>query len=159
MYLREWTKMPTGQLPLFFIFLLGMASRNNILTAAAGILLVMQVMALERFYSLLENRAIDLGLLFLTLAILVPFATGKITLRHIVLFLCSPAGLITAVGGALAALLNTRGVLLLTREPHVIGAIILGALISITFLGGIPVGPVMAAGIASVLLQVFRSFF
>ena len=97
-------------------------------------------------------------MLFLTLAILVPFATGKITLRHIVLFLCSPAGLITAVGGALAALLNARGVLLLTREPHVIGAIILGALISITFFGGIPVGPVMAAGIASVLLQVFRSF-
>jgi len=151
--------MPTGQLPLFFVFLLGMATRNNILTAAAGILIIMQALGLERLFSILENRAIDLGLLFLTLAILVPFATGKITLAHIISFLFSPAGLVTAIGGAIAARLNARGVDLLTREPDVIGAIILGALFSIALMGGIPVGPVMAAGIASVFLQIFRLFF
>jgi uncharacterized membrane protein (DUF441 family) len=151
--------LPTGQIPLFFIFLLGMGTRNNILISAAGILLIMHAMGLERFFPILENRAIDLGLLFLTLAILVPFATGKIALQQIISFLCSPAGFIAGIGGAIAAILNARGVNLLTTEPDVIGAIILGALISIAFWGGIPVGPVMAAGIASVLLQVFRSFF
>ena len=91
--------MPTGQIPLFFIFLLGMGTRNNILISAAGILLIMHAMGLERFFPILENRAIDLGLLFLTLAILVPFATGKIALQQIISFLCSPAGFIAGIEG------------------------------------------------------------
>lgn len=150
--------MPAGQALLLFIFVLGILAKNNILASAAGILLVMKGMDLERLFIILENHAIDWGLLFLTIAILVPFATGKIQLEHIIGFLWSPAGLVTLVGGAVAALLNARGVSLLIREPDVVGAIILGSLISIVFFGGIPVGPVMAAGIASVLLQIFRSF-
>ncbi|NLP17708.1 MAG: DUF441 domain-containing protein [Firmicutes bacterium] len=150
--------MPAGQISLLFIFLLGLVSKNNILTSAAGILLIMQGMGLDGLFLILEDRAIDVGLLFLTMAILVPFATGKIHLRHIIEFLCSRAGLLTMVGGAAAAILNARGVKLLSGKPQVIGAIILGCIISIAFGGGIPVGPIMAAGIASVLLQLFRYF-
>lgn len=150
--------MPAGQISLLLIFLLGIVSKNNILTSAAGILLIMQGMGSEGLFFILEERAIDVGLLFLTLAILVPFATGKIQMHHIVEFLCSRAGLLTMLGGAAAAILNARGVKLLSGEPQIIGAIILGCILSIAFGSGIPVGPIMAAGIASVLLQLFRRF-
>ncbi|MGI6576011.1 MAG: DUF441 domain-containing protein [bacterium] len=150
--------MPQEQVPLLFIFFLGMLTRNNILSSASGILLVMQVMNMHRLFPVLENRAIDLGLLFLTMAILVPFTTGKIKLQHILYFMCSPAGLVTIMGGIAGAVLNARGVNLLRMEPDIIGGIIFGSLIGILFCGGIPVGPVMAAGLSSVLLQLYRHF-
>lgn len=150
--------VPVGQISLLFIFLLGIVSKNNILTSAAGILLIMQGMGLDSLFFFLEERAIDVGLLFLTIAILVPFATGKIHMQHIIEFLCSRAGLLTMMGGAVAAILNARGVELLRGEPQIIGAIILGCILSITFGNGIPVGPIMAAGISSVLLHLFRIF-
>ena len=53
MYLREWTKMPTGQLSSLFSSSDGKQEQYSY--GSGGILLVMQVMALERFYSLLRT--------------------------------------------------------------------------------------------------------
>jgi uncharacterized membrane protein (DUF441 family) len=148
-----------GQLTLLLVFSLGLLTKNNILNSAAGILIVMQAMGFERLFPLLENRSLDFGLLFLTLAILVPLASGRINLSSILLSLWSPVGLVTILGGIAGAVLNARGVDLLLNEPSIIGGIIFGSLLGILFFGGIPVGPVMAAGLSSVLLKIWRHYF
>jgi uncharacterized membrane protein (DUF441 family) len=55
---------------LLAIFIIGLITRNNILAAASGIILVLGVLNLDQFYPLLERRGIEAGLLFLTMAIL-----------------------------------------------------------------------------------------
>jgi uncharacterized membrane protein (DUF441 family) len=53
--------------------------------------------------------------------------------------------------------MNHKGVDLLQLEPRVAAGVVLGSLVSIAFFGGIPVGPVMAAGLTAVLLDVLRA--
>ncbi len=141
--------------PLLIIFLIGVVTKNNLLSAAAGIVMVMGFMNLDQFYPLLARRGIEIGLLFLTTTLLIPFATGNVTLRDIQNTLTSPIGLFAIIGGILGAYLNGQGIDLVQVKPEVIPGILIGVVISVSFFGGVSVGPVMAAGITAVLINIF----
>ncbi len=112
-------------------------------------------MNFDQFYPLLERRGIELGLLFLTVSLLTPFATGKITPHDIIHTLISPIGLFAIVGGLLGAYLNGQGIDLVKLRPEVIPGILIVVVVSVSFFGGVSVGPVMAAGITAILLSIF----
>ncbi|NLY11926.1 MAG: DUF441 domain-containing protein [Firmicutes bacterium] len=140
-------------LPLLIVLLIGVITKNNVLAAAAGIVLVLNFLNLQRFYPLIEVRGVELGLLFLTITLLMPFASAKIGWEDIVRTLTSTTGLFAVVGGIIGAYLNSRGLSLLTIQPEIIPGILIGVVISIAFFGGISVGPVMAAGFTAVLIN------
>ncbi|NLM68574.1 MAG: DUF441 domain-containing protein [Firmicutes bacterium] len=142
---------------LLAIFIIGLITRNNILAAASGIILVLGVLNLDQFYPLLERRGIEAGLLFLTMAILVPLADGKVSFNALVKTLTSSYGLFAVIGGLLGAYLNAQGITLISIRPDIIPGILIGVVISVAFFGGAPVGPVMAAGITAVLLMLIGS--
>jgi len=52
--------------------------------------------------------------------------------------------------------MNGQGLALLKSDPEMIVGLIAGSIIGIVLLRGIPVGPLMAAGIPSLFLQVSR---
>lgn len=139
--------------PLLIVFLIGVFSRNNLLAAAASIVMIMKFMHLQHFYPLLERRGIELGLLFLTTSLLIPFATGKVTYADIGYTLRSSIGIFAIVGGLLGAYLNSLGLDLVAIRPEIIPGILIGIVISVSFFGGVSVGPVMAAGITALLLN------
>ena len=70
-------------LPLLIIFLIGVLTKNNLLAAASAIVMVMGLLNLERFLPMVERRGIEVGLLFLTMSVLAPFASGKVTLQSL----------------------------------------------------------------------------
>jgi uncharacterized membrane protein (DUF441 family) len=135
------------------MFLLGVGIRNSLLASAAGILLVLSFLQLQPALLLLEKRGVELGLLLLTLALLPPFASGKITPEDLKASLLSLPGLVAVTGGAVAAVLNSRGVQLLAICPEIATSVIVGSIASILLFGGILVGPVMAAGVTAVFLS------
>lgn len=141
------------QWPLILMFMIGVGIRNSLLASAAGILLVLSFMQLQPALLLLEKRGVELGLLLLTLALLSPFASGKITPADLKASLLTLPGLVAVIGGAVAAVLNSRGVQLLTICPEIATSVIVGSIASIVLFGGIPVGPVMAAGVTAMLLS------
>lgn len=142
---------------LLAIFIIGLITRNNILAAASGIILVLGVLNLDQFYPLLERRGIEAGLLFLIMAILVPLADGKVSFNALVKTLTSSYGLFAVIGGLLGAYLNAQGITLISIRPDIIPGILIGVVISVAFFGGAPVSPVMAAGITAVLLMLIGS--
>ncbi|MEO3944382.1 DUF441 domain-containing protein [Gorillibacterium sp. CAU 1737] len=148
-----------GNLMLLILIVVGLAGRSSIITTAACVLLAFNLMKLERFLPMLERRGLELGLLFLTIGVLVPFASGRITFRDVGAVLLTPAGLFALIGGAFAAYLNGRGLILLKLDPQIVIGLVIGSIFGIIFLRGIPVGPLLAAGLTSLLLKAFQLLF
>jgi len=148
----------SGIVLLMGLFLAGIIARSNLIAAAAGILLLIKLTRLNFMFPLLERRGLELGLLFLLLSILVPLATNRISEKDIVYNLTSWAGIMAITGGALATHLNGQGLKLLQFDPIIIFGLITGSILGIIFLGGIPVGPLMAAGLTALFLEISRFF-
>lgn len=143
---------------LVILLLIGLLARSNLIASAACIMLVLKLTRLDLFFPLLEKRGLEFGLLFLLLSILVPVATEKITKDEILYNFVSLPGILAIIGGALATYLNGDGLKLLQIEPEIIFGLITGSIIGITLFGGIPVGPLMAAGLTAFFLNVINWF-
>lgn len=144
-----------GELVLIILIVIGIIGRSNILATAASLLLIMKLIHLERFFPAVERRGLEFGLLLLMMAVLVPFATEKISWKDLLTMFMTPAGILALVGGALATYLNGKGLSLLQAEPQLIVGLVLGSIVGILLLKGIPVGPLMAAGITVALHALF----
>jgi uncharacterized membrane protein (DUF441 family) len=140
------------------IFILGLLARSNSLTLAAGLLLLIKVLGIRSLFPLLEERGVELGLLFLMIAVLVPLALERVGGREILLTFSSLPGILAIAGGIIATRLNGMGLNLLESRPQVILGLVIGSIIGIVFFKGIPVGPLMAGGVAAFFLYVIEFF-
>ncbi|MTV50550.1 DUF441 family protein [Heliobacillus mobilis] len=147
--------MHGGTLLLIVIVGLGIFARSPLTVLAAVSILVLSQLGWGSLLEWVEQHGVDLGLLMLTLAMLAPFATGKIGLREVLGSFASLPGIIALVGGVIATNLNKRGIDLLSGEPQIIIGMILGSLIGIVLFGGVPVGPLMAGGLTALFLQIY----
>ncbi len=143
-----------GELLLIILIIIGMVGRSHIITTAACILLIVKLVSLERYLPAIERRGLEFGLLFLTMGVLVPFASERISYKDIISVFTSWPGIIALIGGAIATYMNGKGLDLLKVDPQLIVGLVIGSIFGILFLRGIPVGPLMAAGITAFLLKV-----
>lgn len=141
---------------LLILMILGVAARNSLIVAAAGVVLIMQVLRLHHYFPVLERRGLEAGLIFLLMAVLVPFATGEVGWREIRESFTSWSGLAAVAGGLIAAVLSGYGVALLQVRPEVIVGMVVGTIIGVILFKGIPVGPLAAAGFTAILLALLR---
>lgn len=146
--------MVSGEGMLVILIIIGLLGRSPIIATAASILLVLKLSSLERFFPSVERRGMELGLLFLTISVLVPFASEKVTWKEIFPLFTTLAGILALAGGAMATYMNGKGLDILRSEPHLIVGLVIGSIIGIVFFRGIPVGPLMAAGITAALMKV-----
>lgn len=145
--------MNTTTVMLVFLMLLGILGRSNIIASASAILLLLQFTNLQRIYPLLERRALEAGLIFLVVSVLVPFASGRVSSRDMLHSFISLPGIIAITSGIIATHMNCQGLELLQRFPQMMIGMVIGSIIGVAFFGGIPVGPLMAGGIAALLVQ------
>ncbi|WP_442601229.1 DUF441 domain-containing protein [Paenibacillus sp. KN14-4R] len=148
-----------GELLLVILIIIGLIGRSPIITTAACVLLIIKLISLDRFLPTIERRGLELGLLFLTMGVLVPFATERISTKDIITVFTSWPGIIALTGGAIATYMNGKGLELLKIDPQLIVGLVIGSIIGIVFMRGIPVGPLMAAGITAFLLKLFTFIF
>lgn len=143
---------------LVALIIIGLIGRSHIISTAASILLILKLTSLDRFFPTVERRGLELGLLFLTMAVLVPFANGKIDWKDFIPLFTTIPGILALIGGAVATYMNSKGLLLLKLDPEMIVGLVIGSIIGIVFFKGIPVGPLMAAGITALFIQIARWF-
>jgi uncharacterized membrane protein (DUF441 family) len=144
-----------GEILLVILIIIGLIGRSPIITTASCVLLIIKLIHLERYLPTIERRGLELGLLFLTLAVLVPFANEKIQIRDMIQVFTSWPGILALLGGAVATYMNSKGLHVLKTDPQLIVGLVIGSIFGIIFLRGIPVGPLMAAGITALFLKIF----
>ncbi|MFD2611865.1 DUF441 domain-containing protein [Paenibacillus gansuensis] len=145
-----------GDIVLLALIVIGLIGRSHIITTAACILLIVKLIHLDRFLPSIERRGLELGLLFLTMGVLVPFASERISYKDILAAFSTWPGIVALLGGAIATYMNGKGLDLLKVDPQMIVGLVIGSIFGIIFLRGIPVGPLMAAGITAMLLKIVQ---
>jgi uncharacterized membrane protein (DUF441 family) len=138
---------------LIIILALGLAFNNSLVAASAGSLLVLKFIKMTSILLLLERRAVDLGLLFLLVAVLTPFALDKVKVGDIWKTFQSIQGIVSVFGGVVAAYLCGQGMILLQVRPEIVVGLVVGTIIGVSLLKGIPVGPLAAAGVTAIILN------
>ena len=136
---------------LVILIILGLLSHNSAITISAAVLLIMQQTFLSSHIPLLEKYGIKIGIIILTIGVLSPLVSGKIQLPDLSGFLSWKMALSISVG-VLVAWLAGKGVPLMGEQPILVTGLLIGTIIGVAFLGGIPVGPLIAAGILALLL-------
>lgn len=157
--IKDWGRYMNGELLLVILIVIGLIGRSPIITTAACILLVIKLIQLDRYLPTIERRGLELGLLFLTMGVLVPFASEKINYKDLVNVFTSWPGVLALLGGAIATYMNGKGLDLLKLDPQLIVGLVIGSIFGIIFMRGIPVGPLMAAGITALLMKIFAFLF
>lgn len=144
-------QLNTIALLLVILLILGVLSNNSTITISAAVLLIMQQTFLSSHIPLLEKYGVKIGIIILTIGVLSPLVSGKIQLPNLSGFLSWKMALSIAVG-ILVAWLAGKGVPLMGEQPILVTGLLIGTIIGVAFLGGIPVGPLIAAGILALLL-------
>ena len=145
--------MLKANLVLFSLLVIGLLFGNSLVAASAGTLLVIKLLDSPALLNIVEKHALQWGLLFLLIAVMVPLTKEKIGGKELCQMLVSPAGLVAIVGGILAAYLCGQGLNLLHLNPEVMIGLVIGTVLGVAFFKGAPVGPLAAAGLSAVLLK------
>lgn len=148
--------MDSGRLILLALVAGGVLTRNALIVTAAAVVLVCQVLGLHRLFPIMQQRGLEAGLIFLLMAVLVPFATGEVGWPEIKGSFTSKAGLAAVIGGVASAVISGYGVQLLKVQPQMIVGMVAGTILGVFLFRGIPVGPLAAAGFAAILLSLLR---
>lgn len=147
-----------GEIVLVLLIVVGIVGRASILATAASVLLILKLTNLQRYFPTLERRGLEIGLLFLMISVLVPLVNGKVHFKELWGTFLTLPGAFALLGGILATYLNGQGLAMLRLEPQLMLGLVIGSIIGIVFFKGIPVGPLMAAAIAALLMKIYHWF-
>lgn len=130
----------------------GIFSHNTAVTVAAGVLILVKLTPLDQFFPLIQQHGLNVGIIILTIGVLSPIASGKLSGESILKSFVSWKSLLAIAVGLLVAWLGGRGVKLMSNQPDVVAGLLIGTVAGVALLRGVPVGPLIAAGILSVLI-------
>ena len=146
---------------LFLLLLgfIGWLGKNTSLLIAAIFLMVLKLTTLDsKIFPFLEGKGINLGVTIITIAVLVPIASGSIGFKDLGEAIKSPYAWIALVSGIAVALLAKNGLILFNHDPHITTALVIGTIIAVALFKGVAVGPLIGAGIAYMCMQIFDFF-
>lgn len=138
---------------LIFLIILGYFSHNHSIIISATVMLVIQQTPLERYLPWLEKYGLHIGITILTIGVLSPLASGKVKIDNLGSLLLNWQMMLAIVVGVFVAWLGGRGVMLMTSQPSIITGLMVGTIAGVAFFKGIPVGPLIAAGMLSIILN------
>lgn len=147
--------MSESTLFLVILLLIGVIAKNNSLIISIIVLLLLKYTPIgDRVFPYLQSKGINLGVTVITIAVLVPIATGEIGFKHLGEALKTPVAWIALLSGIAVALLAKGGVNLLATSPQITASLVLGTVLSVALFKGVAVGPLIGAGIAYLFIWI-----
>jgi uncharacterized membrane protein (DUF441 family) len=133
--------------------------KDHMLTAAALLLAALTAAGAAPMFeqhhkaalTLLQKSAFPTGIFFLMVFIMLPIANEKVSLVNLGGQLLSVEGLLSVAAGLLISFAGGKGPAVLSSRPDVLTGVILGTLAAVLFFGGLPAGPLIAAGLIGLL--------
>lgn len=144
---------------LLLILAAAILGNANTVAIATCVLLMLKLLGLDRYvYPTLQKSGMTWGLILLIAAIMIPIANGTITSTNIKSVFTSWIGITALLLSFLTTYLSGQGVNYLTIQGHsdIMPAMIIGAVAAASFLGGVPVGPLITSGILAVFVKVIH---
>jgi uncharacterized membrane protein (DUF441 family) len=141
---------------LLAVLAVAVLGKANGVAVAAGILLIIKLLQGDRqLFPIIERNGMFWGLVILIAAILIPLASGKISGPDLLKAITSWRGIVAMALSFLTTYLSGLGLQYLTVQGHaeIMPALILGAVAAATFLGGVPVGPLITSGLLALLIK------
>lgn len=149
------------QANLFLLLLLAIAlvAKNQSLLFAVGFLIVIKAVGLDqKLFPVIQSKGINWGVTVITIAVLVPIATGDIGFKQLGEAMKSYYAWIALGAGIAVALIAKNGLTLLENDPHITTALVIGTILAVALFGGVAVGPLIGAGIAYLAMQIVKMF-
>lgn len=144
--------MDITSLLLLVLAALGIVSNNSPVTIAMVSLLLLRVLGLQQVFPWLEKYGLTIGIIILTIGVMTPLASGKISLQTIWQSFFHWKSLAAIGIGILVAYLGGRGAVLMGSQPTIVAGLLIGTVLGVAFFKGVPVGPLIAAGILSLVI-------
>lgn len=147
---------------LFLLLVLMIAAFGKNLSLIIATIVVMCIKALpfaSKWFPVIQNKGINWGVTIISVAILVPIATGQIKFADLWHVLRNPAGWIAIGMGIAVAILSRLGVNQLAASPQVTVALVFGTIMGVVLFKGIAAGPVIASGLTYCLVSLLNLHF
>lgn len=144
--------MDMTSLLLLGLAALGIISSNSPVTIAMVVLLLLRVLGLQQTFPWLEKYGLTVGIIILTIGVMTPLASGKISLQMVGQSFLHWKSLLAIAIGILVAYLGGRGAMLMGSQPTVVAGLLIGTVLGVALFKGVPVGPLIAAGLLSLLI-------
>jgi len=144
---------------LLLILAIAILGKANSVAIATCILLMLKLLNIDRYvYPSIEKSGMACGLILLIAAIMIPIANGRISYENIKSVFTSWIGITALILSFLTTYLSGQGLNYLTVQGHndIIPAMIIGAVAAASFLGGVPVGPLITAGMLAVFAKIIQ---
>ncbi|QIM62655.1 hypothetical protein A1D29_04760 [Pasteurellaceae bacterium Orientalotternb1] len=136
---------------LVVLILLGIFSQNSAVTISAAVLLIMQQTLLSHYLPWVDKYGLKIGIIILTIGVLSPLVSGRIVMPDLTAFV-NWKMLLAVIAGIAVAWLGGRGVSLMSNQPVLVTGLLIGTIFGVAFFKGVPVGPLIAAGILSLVV-------
>ncbi|WP_431522015.1 DUF441 domain-containing protein [Guptibacillus hwajinpoensis] len=150
-----------SQSSIFLLILLGIAllAKNSSLIIAVAALLVVKIFGLdEKIFPVVQAKGISWGVTIITIAVLIPIATGEIGFKQLTEAIKSSYAWIAMASGIFVAIIASKGIILLQNDPHITTALVFGTIFAVAVFQGIAVGPLIGAGIAYMAMKIVELF-
>ncbi len=146
------SQLDLNLLVLLVLLACGIFSHNTAVIIAAAVLIVLKITPLNELLPYVQQHGLNIGIIILTIGVLAPIASGKIPGDSILKSFLSWKSLLAIAIGVFVAWLGGRGVKLMSSQPDVVAGLLIGTVAGVAVLRGVPIGPLIAAGILSLLI-------
>lgn len=144
---------------LLILFILGYIGKNQSIMIAIYVLLGLKLFQVdEKIFPYFEAKGISWGVTIITIAVLIPIATGEIGFKELADSIKSYYAWIALGAGIFVALIAKNGLTLLASDPHLTTALVIGTILAVVFFNGVAVGPLIGAGIAYMVMKMVDFF-
>ncbi|MER2140570.1 MAG: DUF441 domain-containing protein, partial [Priestia megaterium] len=131
--------------PMLFLAVLlviGLVAKNQSLIIAVAFLLILKLIGLDgKVFPFLQSKGINIGVTVITIAVLVPIATGDIGFKQLGEAVKSSYAWIALGAGIAVAIIAKYGLTLLEDDPHITTALVFGTILAVALFQGVAVGP------------------
>ncbi|MDR7345263.1 MAG: DUF441 domain-containing protein [Pantoea sp.] len=131
---------------------LSLLVHNTAVTISVAALLVIKLTPLAQFFPYIEKQGLTLGIIILTIGVLSPLVSGSLPVSTLLKSFLDWKSLLAIAVGILVSWLGGRGVALMSSQPTIVGGLLIGTIIGVSLFRGVPVGPLIAAGLVSLFI-------
>lgn len=131
---------------------LGFVSHNTTVAVSILVLIIVRITPLNTFFPWIEKQGLTLGIIILTIGVMAPIASGTLPPSTLLHSFVNWKSLVAIAIGIFVSWLGGRGVQLMSSQPSLVAGLLVGTVLGVALFRGVPVGPLIAAGLVSLLI-------
>ena len=143
--------LDTTLLILLGLAALGFISHNTTVAISILVLIIVRVTPLNAFFPWIEKQGLTIGIIILTIGVMAPIASGTLPPSTLLHSFVNWKSLLAIAVGVFVSWLGGRGVALM-GSPQLVAGLLVGTVLGVALFRGVPVGPLIAAGIISLFI-------